>query len=253
MNSLSTALRKILKFAGWTISSFLFIVMSVLMLARQFNSISILIWVLIFLPPVYGFTKKYSVVWNILGRLVAFLLSLTLIVLIPSSPKQFQNAGSESPQQVAVSSEPPVANVSSSPSPSVSTTSATELPKAVKKTTVSTSIAISSPSTQPIDPDNEPVPSVASSGKPVAIAKERPIDQYEIARIYADTEKGKAFLHSYCEARETRTQEELVEYAAATIAYDKIANGYEHDSKRVGLMIAYADAEYCTAQKRKSE
>ena len=130
MNSLSKRIRQILKFIGWAISSFLFVVVIGCVVSRSLVAITMLIWLLIVLPPVYKFTKNYGKIWNVVGRLVAFLLSMVIAVGVsPTTPatQQVQSPQSKSPDVMAASPSPsPVAitspNVLSSPSPSPSPT-----------------------------------------------------------------------------------------------------------------------------------
>jgi hypothetical protein len=120
MNSLSVSSKKLLKFVGWAISSFLFVIVTVLAIAGQSSSITVLIWALIFFPPFYGITKPCGVAWNIVGRLASFPLSIVLFALIVPSPTQIQNSRTDSPRAVAASPSPQDAAPSIKPSPSES-------------------------------------------------------------------------------------------------------------------------------------
>jgi hypothetical protein len=78
--------RKILSFFGWLGAAFFLLIGFVGLTQTSAIAFSIIIWGLIFLPPLYRITSRYGWKWNIGGRAIAFFLSVIIAGL--STPPQ---------------------------------------------------------------------------------------------------------------------------------------------------------------------
>jgi len=105
----------ILKFLGWSVSSLFFLVAIVNFPRIPYSSIAFILWGAIACPPIWKLTKRYGNTWNIIGRLLVFMLSIIIAA---------QSA--DSVNTVAANRESPSAPSSPSEKPSYDTPSEVE-------------------------------------------------------------------------------------------------------------------------------
>jgi hypothetical protein len=111
-------IKKTLYFIGWFASSFLFLMAIVgLLTPERVISIPILIWGLLFFPPLYyKVTSRYGRKVNALGRIIGFILApITISPILPASQKNSSPPVASSPQvkDSKASSSPILLNPSS--------------------------------------------------------------------------------------------------------------------------------------------
>lgn len=82
---------RLLKFIGWGISGFFLLGLLAGMASNPISTtLSLGVWALLFLPPIYRLTDRHGLFWNIFGRIVIFLLPPILMsgVLAPGKVAQ---------------------------------------------------------------------------------------------------------------------------------------------------------------------
>jgi hypothetical protein len=155
-------LKRILSFIGWSLSAFLFLIGFVgLTQPNSSIAIALIIWGFIFLPPLYRFTWRYGRKWNIVGRLLAFILAP--IFSTPSvPPKQVLNTPPTPTATVSLlpKSSPVVVPYSPSIKPSIT-------PQATTQIQSPTPTPIPSPSPTPT-PTPTPIPKLVPSSKAIS-------------------------------------------------------------------------------------
>lgn len=138
--------RRILSFFGWLWAGFCFLgALGTVTNGEFVNGIGILMWGLIFLPPLYRFTNRFSRGWNIGGRILLF-------ILIPSifpSPSQQQT------NQTVIDSEPPTITKPAN----IETESPIFTPTAKPAPTLE-------PTPTPVEPGITPAPEIVSTPEP---------------------------------------------------------------------------------------
>lgn len=146
--------RRILSFLGWLWMGFCFLgALGVATNGELITAIGYLMWGLIFLPPLYRFTSRFSRGWNIGGRIALFILI----------PLIFPNPSEQQANQTVIDSKPPAITKPANTKTEFSIFAPTTKPT---PTAESTSI--------PIEPDTTPAPEAVETPEPKAVIEPAP-------------------------------------------------------------------------------
>lgn len=146
--------RRILSFLGWLWAGFCFIgALGGVVSGELVAAIGVLIWGLIFLPPLYRFTSSFGRGWNIGGRILVFIL----VPLVFPAPSQQQA------NQPPIDSEPPVITKPAN----IETESPTFTP-ITRPTPTLESTPI------PVEPDIAPAPEIVKTPEPEPVTEPEP-------------------------------------------------------------------------------
>lgn len=104
--------KRILKFFGWSLSCLFFLVGVVNFTTIPYSAISFILWGAIAFPPLWKLTKRYGKAWNIIGRILTFMLAA---IISAQSTEPIKTAAVKPIDPPSVTQQPPVESQENNP------------------------------------------------------------------------------------------------------------------------------------------
>ncbi|MBW4511718.1 MAG: excalibur calcium-binding domain-containing protein [Scytonematopsis contorta HA4267-MV1] len=173
-------LKRILSFIGWGIAGFFALIALTALSSGQFrNSLWIILWALIFVPPLYQLTNRFGNIWNIVGRLVVFILAPIVFISPTPQPEAMKSPGI-STQPVVVSPAqlptPSPQNPTPEPSPTPTPTNSPISKAVVEEKPSPTPALVESPIPKPaVKEKPSPIPTPITPPTPKPLVRPKPL------------------------------------------------------------------------------